>query len=306
MEEEDTNKWEDPNNNDILVNVFNKFDIFELTSGLGHICPSWRNAVCDPYLWRTLDLSLFKSNYTYINNKPHVYVAKSSDKQLTKLLKISLNLSRQCVTTLIFHYYSYVNDAQLTYIAERSPNLKRLVLPSWDRITVTGIRNSITMWKDLESLAIATVPNPTYLMKQISINCKKFSQLKIIGPCDIAFVKTLIRCVPNLKVLSLRCSRLHMDALLLILNRLDNLQVLNIAHCYIVEGPTAPSTSSLKVVEKLDDEIMEKGSRLRNFITCRDDMCTECQRTKADKGIMRWCRIEQGLWKEDEVKSLAV
>lgn len=186
----------------------------------------------------------------------------------------------------------------------RSPNLKRLVLPAWNRIKKTGICKAISMWKDLESLAMPSIANPPYLMEEISKHCNKFSELKIFGPCDILFVQTLIRYVPNLKVLSLRCSILHMDALLLILNGLKNLEVLNISHCYIVEDPPAPATR--RVVDKLDDTIMEKGSRLRKFFTCRDDSCIMCQRTKDDEGLMRWYKYEEGLWKEDEVKSLAV
>lgn len=303
MEEEDTRKWEDLDT-DILVKIFQGFDIFELTSGLAHICSSWRYAACDPLLWKTLDLSMMKSNFIKIPLEPYVYVDGRSDKQLTRLLKISLNLSRECITTLIFHFYSYVSDAQLTYTAERSPNLKRLVLPAWNRIKKTGICKAISMWKDLESLAMPSIANPPYIMEEISKHCNKFSELKIFGPCDILFVQTLIRYVPNLKVLSLRCSILHMDALLLILNGLKNLEVLNISHCYIVEDPPAPATR--RVVDKLDDTIMEKGSRLRKFFTCRDDSCIMCQRTKDDEGLMRWYKYEEGLWKEDEVKSLAV
>lgn len=125
-----------------------------------------------------------------------------------------------------------------------------------------------------------------------------------MGPCDISFVQTLIRCVPNLKVLSLRCSLVNLDALLLILDGLENLEVLNISHCII--GDALPTPATANVVEKLDDSVVKKSKRLREFYTCMDATCIMCQRTRDDEGLLRWYRYEEGLWKEDEVKSLAV
>ncbi|KAI3704880.1 hypothetical protein L1987_75109 [Smallanthus sonchifolius] len=303
MEEEDIRKWEDLDI-DVLVKIFQILDLSELTSGLAHICSTWRHAACDPMLWQTLDLSMMSSNFIKIPLEPYVYVNARSDKQLTKLLKISLNLSRGSIKTLIFNFNLYVCDAQLTYTAERCPNLKRLVLPAWNRIKKTGICKAISMWKDLESLTMPSIVNPPYFMEEVSKHCKKFSELKIMGPCDILFVQTLIRCVPNLKVLSLRCSTVYLDALLLILDGLKNLEVLNISHCLIVDAQPPPATR--KLVEKLDDSVLEKGSRLKEFFTCMDDSCTMCEITRRDEGLIRWYRYEEGLWKQDEVKSLAV
>lgn len=296
-------KWEDLNI-DVLVKILQRFDILELTSDIGHVCKSWRYAACDPLLWRTLDFSMLTSNFIKIPLEPYVYVDGRSEKQLTRLLKIALNLSRGDTTTLIFHFNLYVSDAQLTYTAERSRKLKRLVLPAWNRIKKTGICKAISMWKDLESLTMPSIANPPYFMEEISKHCKKFSELKIMGPCDVFLVQTLIRCVPNLKVLSLRCSILYKDALLLILDGLNNLEVLNISHSLIVEGPPPPAPR--KVMEELDESILEKGLRLREFFTCMNDSCIMCRRMKEDEGLIRWYKYEEGLWKEDEVSSLAI
>ncbi|KAF5800490.1 putative F-box domain, leucine-rich repeat domain superfamily, F-box-like domain superfamily [Helianthus annuus] len=296
-------KWEDLDI-DVLVKIYQKIDIFDLTSGVADICKTWHHAARDPMLWRTLDLSVLSSNYIRTPLEPYVYVDGPSDEQLTKILKISLNLSRGSIKTLIFNINLYVHDEQLTYTAERCPNLKRLVLPAWNRIKKTGICKAIKMWKDLESLTMPSIETPLYFMEKVSKNCKNFSELKIMGPCDIFLVNTLIRCVPNLKVLSLRCSVVYLDALILILDGLKNLNVLNISHCVIVDAP--PPDATIKVVTKLDDSVLKKGSRLSEFLTCMDDECIMCQRTRADEGLLRWYRYEEGLWKQDEVKSLAV
>ncbi|KVI10126.1 F-box domain, cyclin-like protein [Cynara cardunculus var. scolymus] len=271
----DARKWEDLDL-DVLVTIFQKFNILELTSGIGHVCKSWRYAVCDPLLWKTLDFSMLTSNFIKIPLEPYVYVDRRSDKQLTKLLKIALNLSCGNAT----------------------------MMPAWNRIKETGICKAISMWKDLESLTMPSIADPSCFMEEISKHCKKFSELKIMGVCDIEFVQSLVQYVPNLKVLSLRCSILYKDALLLVLNGLMNLEVLNISHSLIVEGPPPPAP--IKVVEELDESILEKGSRLREFLTCMNDSCIMCQRMKMDEGLMRWYRYEKGLWKEDEVSSLAI
>lgn len=111
-------KWEDLET-DILVKIFELFDIFELTSGIAHVCSSWRAACCDPLLWKTLDLSMLSSNFIKIPLEPYVYVDGRSDKKLTRVLKIALSLSRGHITTWICHFNLYVSDEQLTYTAER-------------------------------------------------------------------------------------------------------------------------------------------------------------------------------------------
>lgn len=111
-------EWKDLDT-DILVRILQSFDIFELTSGVAHVCSAWRLACCDPLLWKKLDLSMLKSNFIKIPLEPYVYVDGRSDKTLTRILKNSLSLSRGNIMTLVFHFNLFVSDDQLTYTAER-------------------------------------------------------------------------------------------------------------------------------------------------------------------------------------------
>lgn len=124
-----------------------------------------------------------------------------------------------------------------------------------------------------------------------------------MGPCEILCATSLVKHLPELKVLSLRCSMLYKDALNIILDGLQQLEVLNISHCLLLE---APPPALKRIVKELDHFILEKASRLRKFITCMEDSCVMCQRTRTDEGLMRWYKYEEGLWKEDEVSSLAL
>ncbi|XWS61147.1 hypothetical protein CRYUN_Cryun07bG0100400 [Craigia yunnanensis] len=315
-------RWEDMDT-DILVKIVQSSDISQLTSGIACVCSSWRMACCDPLLWKTLDLSVMRSNFIKIPLEPYVYMDARSDNTLTRLLKISLSFSRGNIRTLIFHFNLYVNDDQLTYTAEKGivymsflaittdqlhfglcPHLRRLVMPAWDRIKKTGICKAIRIWQDLESLTMPSIANPPYLLEEIANNCKNFSELKVMGRFDYFFAITIIRYLPKIRVLSLRCSILVKDALISILDDLQNLEVLNITHCLLIEIPPPPAPT--RIMREFDQSIVEKASRLREFVTCMKDLCIMCQRMRNDEGLLRWYKYEEGLWKADEVSSLSL
>ena len=140
-------------------------------------------------------------------------------------------------------------------------------------------------------------------MQVISTYCKNFSELKIMCPFDLDFASALIKYVPKLKVFSLRCTMVYKEALIRILDNLKHLEVLNICHCLVIH--IKDTTGSITVYRELDQTIIEKGSRLREFLTCQTKPCAMCQRTFEEDGILRWYEYEQGRWREDEVKSLA-
>lgn len=178
-------------------------------------------------------------------------------------------------------------------------------MPGWNRIKRTGICKAIRLWKDLESLTMPCITSPPYLMDEIARNCKKFAELKIMSHCDTSMATTLVVYLPNLKVLSLRCTTIWRDALMIILDGLQNLEVLNISHCLLLDVPPPPAPK--RVLYKLDESILQKATiRLKKFIMCMSDSCIMCQRMRNDEGLIRWYKYEEELWKEDEVTSLAV
>lgn len=175
-------------------------------------------------------------------------------------------------------------------------------MPAWNRITKTGICQAIQRWEKLESLTMPTIAHPPYIMEEISRSCKNFSQLKIMGTFDVHFASAIASHLPKLKVLSVRCSIITREALLLILNFMDNLEVLNISHCLLLESLSAAGRK--QVFRELDHTILEKASRLREFFQCQSSICTTCQRMIKDEGLMRWYQYETWFWRQDEVSSL--
>ncbi|XP_006401953.2 F-box/LRR-repeat protein At3g48880 [Eutrema salsugineum] len=284
---------------DILVMIFKKYlSLDELTSGVAHVCRGWRVACCDPILWNTLDLSHMRTKFLKVSCMPCWYLVGHSDKEVTRILKLSMSLSKRNTKTLIFHYDLFPNDDMITYTTRRCPNLRRLVLPSWDRLEERGICDAISFCKKLESLTMPSMPNPHFVFSAIRENCKKFRELKVMGPIDLFFVQNLVCLLPKLKVLSLRCTSIRIDALTKILDKMKRLEVLNVSHSYI-------EVSDTEVTEVPWSTVIEKAFKLKQFVACKDPKtCVKCQWTEKDEGVMRWNMYDERLWKEDEISSL--
>lgn len=187
----------------------------------------------------------------------------------------------------------------------RCPLVRRLVFVSWNRIKRTGIRKAIRVWKELESMTMPAIDDPKYVFEEISKHCTNFRELKVMGCLGIRFASSLTKYLPNLKVLSLRCSGLSKEALILILDELKHLEVLNISHSCHVEFLPYPDERYV-FSDDIDPIIIEKASRLREFHTCMKKSCIMCKRTRDDDGLLRWFRYEEDIWKNDEVSSLAL
>ncbi|KAK6802957.1 hypothetical protein RDI58_000741 [Solanum bulbocastanum] len=102
---------------------------------------------------------------------------------------------------------------QIYHISQRRcPRLKRLVMPSWEKIDKQTICSAFHEWKDLESLTMPSLQKPTYVIEKIGRSCKKISELKIMTPYDILFAYALVSFLTNLNVLSVRCTELSKPA----------------------------------------------------------------------------------------------
>lgn len=66
------------------------------------------------------------------------------------------------------------------------------------------------------------IENSAYVIEEIARSCKRFSKLKIIGPCDMLFASTLVSFPQNLELLSARCMALSKPALVIILEGLKS------------------------------------------------------------------------------------
>uniref|UniRef100_A0A7N0ZT03 F-box/LRR-repeat protein n=1 Tax=Kalanchoe fedtschenkoi TaxID=63787 RepID=A0A7N0ZT03_KALFE len=262
-------------------------NILELSSSVPQVCRAWGLAMRDPVLWKTLDFTILKSNFIKIQREPFVYVHSKSDKTVSRVLKVALGWSNGNPNmSAKVHLSSYA-----TLI--KCPRLKRLVFPACHRISQSGLCNALRNWPALESLTVPSIESVAFIMEEIAVHCPKFSKLMVMGTFDIL-----------LKTLSLRCSMIFKNALMVILEGLHHLQVLNISHCMIME-PDFQEDDLTRVVG-LDKSTVEMAALQTKFITCQERDCVMCERMRHDEGSMKWYRYEEGLWKADEVPSLAL
>ncbi|KAL5066411.1 hypothetical protein RYX36_028148 [Vicia faba] len=285
-------------NTDLYVEIFKRIDMFESNSAVVRFLKAWGKANYEH--WQTLDFSMLKSDFIKTKSVPFVWVHSRFDNVLYNLLFVALNSSKGNIKNLIFHYDLYLTDDQFMYTAKRCPLVRRLVFLSWNRIKKISMRKAIRGWKDLESMTMPSIDDPKYVFEEISNNCKNFRELKVMGRFHLGFANSLTMYLPNLKVLSIRCSELVKEALILILDKLEHLEVLNISHsCFVNDVNNYEGY-------RFDPIISEKASRLREFVTCSKESCIMCHRTKIDRGRPRWFKYEEGRWKDDEVSSLSL
>ncbi|EEF51144.1 conserved hypothetical protein [Ricinus communis] len=300
-------------NYDILIKIFTMVSTADLISSVSFVCPLWRAACFHPSFWHTLDLARLKC----YADKPQDLRASLDNRPSSRLMQIlnsAFILSGHNITRLIFDFQAYIKDSHLTlaaerygllvyFTAERCPRLKQLVLPAWNQISVNGFCAAIQKLTELESLTLPCNYFPHSILQTIGVNCTKLSELKVMSPFDHDFANTLFIYLPKLKVLSLRCSIVHKDALRLTLMLFDDLKVLNISHSLLVD--LFPSEIPTTFKWDHDTSITEQASRLKTFLWCQNSYCIMCQRVLYDAGHPNWQEYE-GLWCEDEVSSFAI
>ncbi|PON86440.1 F-box domain containing protein [Trema orientale] len=289
---------------DILVKIFMALDILDLVTGVSRVCSLWRAASFEPALWRKIDLSRVNPDSIEIPTRTDEFFEDESSNKLMLILKNALKLSRGNVSSLIFHFSVSLWNEHIVYAAVRSRNLKRLVLPMWNRLDIEALEYAIMCWKDLESLTVPCVYAPCSMMRAIGAFCKNFSELKIMCPLDIDFAHAIVVNTPNLKVLSLRCTVVFREALQFLLLNMEHLEVLNLTHCLVVSY--SRRAGYLVVYREIDEDIIENASNLKKFLTCKKTSCSMCKVVANQVGFLKWYNCEERNWRMDEVPSLAV
>ncbi|CAL9074097.1 unnamed protein product [Musa textilis] len=276
---------------DILLEIVKELNPID-RGAVGRVCHSWRKACRDSSVWRMVDLRSLRPNSVWVDTSLRL-------SQALRSTQIHGHVNVRCI---ILHPHLHVKDEHLDLIARGCPRLKRLVVPRWEVVSKNGMCNAMKNCRDLESM---TVPGNTCslrLMKTMSVSCKSFSELKIIGRFPRRFGMTAAMYLPGLKVLSLRCCRTSMVAIEMILGSMDHLEVLNLSHALVqleVGSEVMPLAKGFE--EMAGNFVLEKASSmLSSFWYCENyASCGGCRRMTDGR-----LRHENGFWWHDEVVSL--
>ncbi|EXC21504.1 F-box/LRR-repeat protein [Morus notabilis] len=155
-EEYHSRPWADLDDN-LLLDIFRRLSIKELFLVVSLVCRSWRSVCWDVLFWKdeeTLDLT---------NLRPFLYpdFPKKSWKITSNALKsavdpAALDFNQRSIKTIIFYRTSWSFPCHdFTFLAERSPGLKRLIMncPNPANLNFLPVLRS---WKHKETNAKST------------------------------------------------------------------------------------------------------------------------------------------------------
>ncbi|VVB14225.1 unnamed protein product [Arabis nemorensis] len=157
-EKESSNWAELPS--ELTVLIFLRLSMFEILVNAQKVCKSWHRVSKDPSVWRKIDIGFCKQGYKFDSMCRHAI-----DRSQGGLVEI--NLGNCC------------SDSLLSYIADRSTNLRSLGFKMYYRVTNEGLENAVAKLLSLEELAV-THPMGRLNLKAIGFSCPKLKTLKLI------------------------------------------------------------------------------------------------------------------------------
>ncbi|KAH0458497.1 hypothetical protein IEQ34_013812 [Dendrobium chrysotoxum] len=262
-------KWEDLAS-DCLVCIFCFVGLEELTVALPFVCKSWYEASLDHRCWKNLHFREldFRSGSNFARIFMQEYGVRSSSFSFSAFMKMCVSRSRGSAVELTIPYIVGASiQRDLIYASIKCPRLKVLALPSLIEKDEKKLPQLISKWKELEILEIRGTPNSSLkLLEQIRINCPNFIGLHLCGLFNIIETRTIVRCMPRLKILVMNSSYLCKEDVMEILDGCKELEVFDISKCWGFV---------------VDNEILKKASKIKKF---------ECGDWKLRQN---YCRLEQ-------------
>ncbi|URE00519.1 F-box LRR-repeat protein [Musa troglodytarum] len=243
-------RWEEMEE-DCLVNIFRRLSLVDLTVAAPLVCRSWRKASRDPLCWSVLDFR--GMDFMPWSDLCKSLVARLSVRRpsFTGLLKLTAARSKGAARELRFPRVFGASLRDLVYASDACPRLKVVVLPNLRSAEEPHIPEIVGKWKELERLEMESKPSSfSELVKQISLNCERFSGLAMSGSIKIEDVSAIVDYLPRIKNLCLRDSYLPKETLLAILSGSRELEKLSVTGCIGFEA---------------DEEILHKASGLEAF-----------------------------------------
>ncbi|XP_061366568.1 F-box/LRR-repeat protein At3g48880-like [Gastrolobium bilobum] len=288
---------------EVLIRIFMTLSITDLAV-VSLVCKYWNQACRDPVLWKKLDLTQLSSHSFRVPKLLDAWYDRNSSTKMSQFLKYVLNLSDGNISCLIYNYYVYMRDEHLISAAERTPNLKRLVLPRSGQLSKTGIDIAMKFWGGLESLTITSMVKHADIFSAIGKYCKRITELKFTCAFEDFHANYLIKCTPNLKFLSIRSVMVNKKGLCRVLQSLEHLEVVNICHSLIVERPNPRSRVVVYRIHDLRNHL--DITCLRKLLFCKG-RCLRCKYIGRENNPTRLSPYGtfEGIWRDDEIPSLA-
>ncbi|XLS55897.1 hypothetical protein HN51_005652 [Arachis hypogaea] len=289
---------------ELLVNIFMALNVVELAT-VSRVCKTWRETRSDPKLWHKLDLSVLCYKPFNVPKILGSWNLEDSSERMTKILRGILTQSKiGHIRCFVFNFYAYIKDEHLLLVAERTPNLKRLVLPALCNLSKEAIEHAISLWGGLESITITRMTNHDEIFPAIGKYCKRITELKITSCFEMDHARVLIEHTPNLKFLSIQSIIVNFKALCCVLENLKHLETINLCHSLIMDKPDPSTQLVLYTFRQLQHQW--PIHRLRKVLFCLSKRCVICKNKIGENYLMKKpYEVFEDLWRQDDITSLA-
>ncbi|ESQ46999.1 hypothetical protein EUTSA_v10027905mg [Eutrema salsugineum] len=218
---------------DLISSILVRLSVAERLQNAGNVCRSWRRACQEPSIWLRIDVSRFPRNID------EAMCRRAVDLSQGGLLEINIE--------------DFGTDSLLTYIADRSRNLKRLGLVNVNQITGMGISKAAMKLPLLEYLEVTNPYTEELDLRGLGLSCPNLKTLKLnnmgcvfnlSNECDddaLAIAETM----PGLRHLQLTKNRLSNAGVNAILENCPRLERFDLHRCIFVNLVPASAESNV-------------------------------------------------------------
>lgn len=261
-------RWKDLNSC-VLSQIFSHLSLQDQLFGAPFVCHSWLDASLHT-IFKHPNLDLSSIQNLDDDHPQHLL-------RYTYLLKLAIKHCKNWVS-LRLPCRKMPDFYTLMYVAENTPSISRVLLPSDASVDVYPVFLAVMYWKNLR--AFNAPFRGIQFVIQLMDYCKNIVELGLHGGFSDREVSCIVEGYPELKVLDLSNSSLSANALAIILDgRLKCIRNLNVLHCVFVdeegkdirENYAKSKAFRLKVLEKVSG-----SNSLNKFMHCLGKSCQHC------------------------------
>ncbi|EFH50958.1 hypothetical protein ARALYDRAFT_352228 [Arabidopsis lyrata subsp. lyrata] len=293
-------RWENMDR-DILAKIFEMLNVVDITMGASRVCVTWFLVAHQKSLWKTINLAnLQLADFKHPRLQNLRFESQNVIEGLHNPRRVLLEITKfsgTAPTNLFFNFYSFIEDEDLIIAFERMPNIRKLVLSQWCNISENAYQLAFSQWKNLHTLIISPhffLKGMVKCVRVVGENCTNLTNLKLSGHVDKYLTEEIVRYLPKLKRVSMRCCVIDsVQEVSLFITCLQNLTILNLSHCVLktlVKGSLFEESFIKIATRKIDTLIM------CSKVGCR--LCEDRSRALESDAFY------EKHWRNDEIKEL--
>ncbi|CAI9100733.1 OLC1v1037895C2 [Oldenlandia corymbosa var. corymbosa] len=240
---------------DIAANILKRLDVVDILEAAQRVCTTWRSVCKDPSMWQKIDMS---KHTGYEDFDSEIMCKHLVDRSQGQLVDVRVGF--------------FGTDDLLAHIAERSGQLRCLLLASCCAITGYGLTEAVKRFPLLEELHLFSADVPSESIEIVGRSCPLLKSFSFGGVAPFPDKKdfrvrelecnnealSIAKTMPRLQYLDLFGNALTNDGLVAILDGCTHLETLDLRRCFGVnlEGNIGKQcTQQLKCLRLPDDSV---------------------------------------------------